>query len=132
MKSYSIWVLLTLAAVTVLFSCGEGGILPGGKDDPKDVARKFTQSVGKGDIEAAKGYCTPQSARFIEAFMKMGAGAGQMEFLGKNIELRDSIVGEVAYVFLLNPKNPNENPPTRLVRVNGEWKVEMMLNFSGF
>jgi hypothetical protein len=132
MRSYSIWVLLTFAAATLLFSCGEGGILPGGKDDPKEVARKFTQSVKKGDIEAAKGYCTPQSGRFVEAFMKMGAGAGQVGFLGKDMELRDSIVGEVAYVFLLNPKNPDENPPTRLVKVDGEWKVEMMLNFNGF
>lgn len=132
MRSYSIWMLLAFAAVTVFLSCGEGGILPGGKDGPKDVARKFTQSVRKGDIEAAKGYCTPQSARFIEAFMKMGATAGQMEFLGKDMELRDSIVGEVAYVFLLNPKNPEENPPTRLVREDGEWKVEMMLSFNGF
>ena len=90
---------------------------------PQAIARKFIISMNEKKFEEAKTYCTPKTAEFMDILIKMGANTGNLS-LDKNSELRDSIVGDVAYVFKNKSSTNPKKDALRLIKVEGKWFVD--------
>lgn len=103
-----------LALILCLTSCSSG---------PENTARKFTESMAKGDIKAAQKYSTEGTGKLLE--MLNGLGIDKMETFPdfKFNMVKDSIVGDTAWVTYKTPEDTND--VLTLIKDNGEWKVSM-------
>jgi hypothetical protein len=122
--------ITVLVSFLLLFcACGKDwGISAPSSNSPQSIARKFIKSMEEKNVEEAKSYCTPASAKFLDMLIKMGAYTDSSKF-GKDFELRDSIVGDIAYVFHEKPMTEAQKQPMRMLKVNGEWKIDFPTHF---
>lgn len=109
--------LLLLLFVAVTFaSCNS--------NSPESTAKKFSESMAKGDMEEAKKYLTPGTASLFDMAVKMSGTTMPTYPDFKFKMIKDSIVGDtLAWVTYLSPENKEEQ--LALVKENNEWKVTM-------
>ena len=107
---------LLLLFVSVLFvSCDT--------NSPKVTAKKFTESMAKGDMEEAKKYMTEGTASLLDMAMKMSNDSIPKYPDFKFDMIKDSIVGDTAWVTYISPMGNKEE--LNLVKQDGQWKVTM-------
>ena len=111
MKRINAFILLVL----LLVACG-------GLNSPKKVATAFTENMAHGKIEEAKQLATGTTAQMIDFISGMGRMPVEPSF--KFHYLRDSIVGDEAWVFYDNAISKKEEY-VHLVKIEGKWKVHM-------
>ncbi|MBC6993205.1 DUF4878 domain-containing protein [Neolewinella lacunae] len=117
---------ILVLAMFIFSSCGnEGGSVLNNENSPQAVARKFIKSLDKKNVEEAKKYCTLKTAQYLDFLIKMGAKTSTPHQVD-DFELRDSIVGKVAYVFYKKPATEAQRDPLRLISENGTWKVDFV------
>ncbi|HMG14701.1 MAG TPA: hypothetical protein VK590_04595 [Saprospiraceae bacterium] len=102
--------------LSVVTACSEG------LNSPKIVVKKFMFNLTHGNLEEAKKYCTDESVKLL-AMSSMFAGKNGYKELNYKI-LRDSIVGDQAWVFYLNNETKNENTMD-LIKINDKWLVDL-------
>lgn len=109
--------LLVLLLISVAFvSCDT--------NSPKETARKFTESMAKGDMVEAKMYMTPGTASLLDMAMKMSNDSIPRYPDFKFDMIKDSIVGDTAaWVTYISPMGNQEE--LSLVKQDGQWKVTM-------
>ncbi|MBL7814754.1 MAG: hypothetical protein JNL70_07085 [Saprospiraceae bacterium] len=108
----------------LVFASCDNGIL-GKRDSAQLVAKKFVSYMKHHDIEGAKACCTAQSAKMLDRIFKIG-GQAFLEEISDNPDMRDSIVGDKAFVFFKNPPKPIYQTPIHLVKLDGQWKVDLL------
>lgn len=96
--------------------------MTGCTDSPQDVGESFMRAVASGKIEEAKLYCTETTAKSLDFASQMGALKIDPDY--DVVCLRDSIVGNTAYVYYLEKGCSKEGRLT-LYKIDGEWKVNM-------
>ncbi len=108
--------LLLLFVSVAFISCNS--------NSPEGVARKFTETLAKGDTEGAKKYLTPGTAALMDMATKMSGDSTPKNPDFKFKMIKDSIVGDtIAWVTYMSPKGNEEK--LNLVKREGEWKVTM-------
>lgn len=100
----------------VIFSCSNS-------NSPKSVVAAFLKGLEAFDYPEVEKHCTPRYAKYLSAVISMGAKNTANEGLPKI--LRDSIVGDRAYVFVQNRKNTNLEDIVLLAKIDGKWKVDL-------
>ncbi len=100
----------------VIFSCSNS-------NSPKSVVAAFLKGLEAFDYPEVEKHCTPRYAKYLSVVISMGAKNTANEGLPKI--LRDSIVGDRAYVFVQNRKDINLEDIVLLAKIDGKWKVDL-------
>lgn len=113
--------LLTFFVITGLIftACKKG-------DKPKDVADHFLSAWSKGDFEEAKNYGTEDSKKLLDMMnnFKMMVEDSTFKKEMKYEITREKIEGDNATVYY-KEEGSNGESHLALVKVNGEWKVNV-------
>ncbi len=106
-------ILVVLGLSLVLVGCG--------KNEPKDVAKAFTEAVAKGKISTAKKYGTEQTGQMLDMAVSFGAAISDPDF--KFVFVGEEIDGDTAYVEYSSAEDPEDVEVLVLIKVDGKWKV---------
>ncbi|MEE1062417.1 MAG: DUF4878 domain-containing protein [Paludibacteraceae bacterium] len=109
MRKIFILVTMTLS----LLSCCES---------PSAVFEKFSKAVAYGKVEEAKKYCTESTGQLLDLASKFGGIKVNPDY--KIVILRDSVVGNKAYLYYIENESSREESVT-LYKIDGEWKVNI-------
>lgn len=116
--------ILSLAlAFVMLFLSSCGGSAFDSSNSPKAIAQKFILSLQAKNLEEAKTYCTPETAKYLEFLMGMGAKITLLKE-GETLDFSEYVEGDVAFV-TNNKGGKNASEPVKLVKLNGIWKIDM-------
>lgn len=89
---------------------------------PSRVAEKFSVAVSHGKVDEAKKYCTENTGKMLDMSAKLGGLSVDPDY--EMTILRDSVVGNTAYVFYTEKGSTREHRMT-LCKIDGDWKVNM-------
>lgn len=95
-------------------------------DSPKEVADSFLQAWSKADFEEAKEYGTEESKKLLDmmnSFKTMSEDSSFSTEISYDIT-REKVEGDNATVYYKEEGSKGEQA-LNLIRVNGEWKVNM-------
>lgn len=116
MKKQLFLAFLTLLLLTT--SCG------GSANSPKGIANQFLGLVSKGEYEQAKTFGTTNTAMYLDFSARM-MPEGMDKTFGYKI-LRDSVVGDHAWVFFYDERTEKEES-LDLIKVDNQWKVDLQM-----
>lgn len=102
----------------LLLSCGSGG------NSPKGIASQFLEHVSRGEYDQAKAFGTAGTAMYLDFSLQM-MPAGLDKTFNYKI-LRDSIVGDHAWVFFFDERTKHEESMD-LTKVDNKWKVDLRM-----
>lgn len=127
MKFVKILTLTIAAAFAVFFSTAC-------KDSPGDVVCKWSSAIADGDLETANECSTAKTQMlngFIIAMLQEAKEENKEDFekkmdAMKNAEvIREEIDGDTAKVWIKKPEGEESDEPITLVKVDGDWKVDV-------
>lgn len=113
-------ILLVLAVVAFFASCST-------TPDYVKVTEKFMDGVLKKDTTLMKPYCTDNTFTTMKFMVAQDAGRTIHSAEGFKFQLvKDQVStnGDTAWVWFLDANHPNEKFKTRLVKYDGQWKVD--------
>ena len=119
-------VSLLLIIGTVFLSCGGGGKSGVARGSPSDVSIRFLEAVQKGDQKAIKNLSTEETGELMVALLsKMQEALKEQEIDVKKLKTEETIDGDHAHVKLFSPDDEGNPIEFDLVKVNGNWKVDV-------
>jgi|GEM_PF-2933269 len=106
--------VLFLSLSLLLVACGS--------NTPTGIAGKFLECLATKEFDKAMQYCTPGAAMVVSMAQKMDTQPAQS---GRYTVLRDSVVGDQAWVFYTDTKlAPGSEIKMQMAKVDGKWKVD--------
>ena len=110
--------LMICVCLVFIFAIGCGK-----SDSPSTVVKKFYEAVEKNDTKAIAKYSTPETVSLLAMFgTKM---QGEVAKKGKIQKTTEKINNDEAVVDVTF--NNGENSEMKLIKVNGEWKVNISM-----
>lgn len=116
MKKQLFLTFFTLLLLTT--SCGNS------PNSPKGIANQFLAFVSKGKYEEAKAFGTSNTVMYLN-FSEQMMPEGMDKTFGYKI-LRDSVVGDHAWVFFYDERTEKEES-LDLIKVDNKWKVDLRM-----
>lgn len=130
MKFVKILTLTIAAAFAVFFSTAC-------KDSPGDVVCKWSSAIADGDLETAN-ECSTAKTQMLNGFMiamLQDAKKENKEDFEKKMDamknaevIREEIDGDTAKVWIKKTEGEESDEPITLVKVDGDWKVDVKKN----
>lgn len=105
-----------LCLAILFFSCSSS---------PENAVKNFTENLTKGKVEEAKKYATESTGAMLDMANSIGAIPVDPDFEFEM--LKDSIVGNRAWITIANPNGRSE--VMDVVKIDGEWLVNMEAKF---
>lgn len=109
-------IFTVLSLATILFSCASG---------PVESVKHFTENLTQGEVEEAKKYATEATGSMLDMASSMGIVPVDPDF--KFEMLKDSIVGNKAWITIANPNGGSE--VMEVVKIDGDWLVNMKAKY---
>lgn len=93
-----------------------------GSNTPTGIAGKFLECLATKEYDKAMQYCTPTAVMVVNTIRNMDPNPAQS---GRYVVLRDSVVGDQAWVFYADTKlAPDAETKLQMAKVDGKWKVD--------